>query len=69
MFFEHSTNMQEHTITISPKGAVTITVNGVKGASCKDVTAALEKKLGLVTDDQLTSEFYEQEQLQHGNFA
>jgi hypothetical protein len=61
--------MQEHIIEIAKNGAVTITVNGVKGASCKDATAALEKKLGIVTEDTPTSEFYEAEQLQHGNFA
>lgn len=61
--------MQEHIIEISPKGAVTVTVNGVKGASCKDATAILEKKLGIVTESTPTSEMYEQEQLQHGNLA
>lgn len=61
--------MQEHVIEISTKGAVTITVNGVKGASCQDATKALEGKLGIVTEDVLTNEYYEQEQLQHGNIA
>jgi hypothetical protein len=61
--------MQEHVIEIAKNGAVTITVNGVKGSSCKDATAALEKKLGRVAEDTLTSEYYEQEQLQHGNIA
>ena len=61
--------MQEHVIEIAKNGAVTITVNGVKGPSCKDATAALERKLGTVTEDTLKGEFYEQEQLQHGNLA
>ena len=61
--------MAEHVIAVSPKGEVTITVNGVKGMSCKDATLALEKKLGIVTEDSPTSEMYEQEQLQHGNIA
>ncbi len=63
------TNMQEHVIAISPRGEVTISVNGVKGASCKDATVALEKKLGIVAEDTLTGEYYEQEELQHQNRA
>lgn len=61
--------MAEHVVSISPKGEVTITVNGVKGPSCKDATAALEKKLGRVAEDTLTGEFYEQEQVQHSHLA
>lgn len=61
--------MQEHIIEIAKNGAVTITVNGVKGASCKDATAALEKKLGIVTEDALTNDYYEQETVQHSNRA
>lgn len=61
--------MQEHIVEIAKNGAVTITVNGVKGAGCQAATSALEKKLGIVTEDTLTGEFYEAEQIQNGNLA
>jgi hypothetical protein len=47
------------TIKIDPKGQAEVAVKGVKGASCKDVTAAIEKALGQTTSDKLTSEYYE----------
>lgn len=47
------------TISISPTGDVQVKVDGVKGASCKDVSKAIEKALGQVTSDKLTSEYYE----------
>lgn len=41
------------------KGKVTIEVNGVKGISCKDLTAALIKATGDVERQDETCEFYE----------
>lgn len=52
--------MEEHTIEINPQGQTTITVKGVKGKSCQDVTRKLEEALGQTASDQRTSEFYEQ---------
>ena len=54
------------TIDIDLKGETTIKVDGVKGASCKDVTKALEKNLGQVTKTKKTSEFYEQADNKNG---
>ncbi len=48
------------TIDISPKAEVTFEVNGVKGSACKDLTKALEEKLGSVSSVTDTAEAYEQ---------
>lgn len=47
------------TVTISPSGDTTIQVSGIKGKSCKDLTADLEKSLGVTTSDTLTREYHE----------
>ena len=55
-------------IVITPQAEITISVKNVKGASCKDVTAAIEKALGTVVDDTPTKEMYEKPKLvQHSN--
>jgi hypothetical protein len=45
---------------IYPDGRVQETVTGIVGASCAEVTAALEAKLGLVLSQENTSEFFAQ---------
>ena len=52
------------TITIAPDGKTTVGVNGVKGAGCKQLTAAFEQMLGKPGESKETSEFYEQPQVQ-----
>ena len=52
--------MEMHKLTIAKDGSVTIEVNGIKGKSCQDATRELEKRLGVVTDDQMTGEFFEE---------
>ncbi len=52
--------METMEIIIDSEGAVTITVKGVKGKSCKDVTKQIEKALGSVTSDKPTSEMSEE---------
>lgn len=47
-------------ITIPKGGDLEIEVDGIKGPSCKDITKALEKSLGTVTDSKKKAEFYEQ---------
>ena len=47
------------TFRIPLHGNPSLTVEGVKGESCKDVTAALEAALGTVVSDTPTNEFYE----------
>ena len=48
-------------IVISPKGEIVIETKGFSGSSCRDATKRLEKTLGNVTQEQLTTEFHENE--------
>ena len=45
-------------IVISPKGETVIETKGFAGSSCRDATKRLEKALGNVTQEQLTTECY-----------
>jgi len=47
-------------VTIKEDGEVEVAPEGFPGAKCKNVTSALEKALGTVTEDTETSEMYEQ---------
>lgn len=47
---------------IDLNGNITITVEGVKGQSCTDLTKQLEEALGVVLDQQHTSEYYLEEE-------
>ena len=53
--------METITIKFDELGDPQIDVKGIKGKSCKDVTAFLEKGLGKIKEDKLTREFYEKE--------
>ena len=44
-------------VRCTPEGKVQVSVDGLPGVSCKDATKAVEKALGLVTDDKKTHEF------------
>lgn len=46
---------------IYPDGRVQEKVTGVVGASCAEVTAAIEAQLGLVLSQEPTSEYFAQE--------
>lgn len=46
---------------IYPDGRVQEKVTGIIGASCAEVTAAIEEQLGRVVSQEQTSEFYAQE--------
>lgn len=48
-------------ITINEDGTVNLSVKGVEGKSCLDITKFLEEELGVVTERQHTSEYYEVE--------
>jgi len=52
--------MKEIVIRISKDGKVKISVSGVKGGSCKDITRSIENALGTAESSEPTSEFYEQ---------
>lgn len=45
---------------IYPDGRVKETVTGIVGASCQEVTAAIEAQLGVVVDQKPTSDYYTQ---------
>ncbi len=45
---------------IYPDGRVKETVTGIVGASCQEVTAAIEAQLGVVVDQKQTSDYYAQ---------
>lgn len=51
--------MEEIIVDISPEGEVKISVKGVKGKSCKDLTKALEAALGDVKESKTTREYTE----------
>lgn len=50
--------------TIDDDGEVTIKVEGAPGADCTDLTKSIEEALGIVSDRQFTSEYYQQEEKQ-----
>lgn len=52
---------QELEITISENGEVDINVLGAKGKNCMNITKDLEDALGLVTNREMKSSYYEQE--------
>ena len=50
---------QDIVFDIDPDGNITITVEGVKGKDCTELTKQLEEALGVVIDQQYTSEYYQ----------
>lgn len=49
---------------IYPDGRVKETVTGIVGSSCQEVTAAIEKQLGVVVDHKQTADYYAQNKVQ-----
>lgn len=52
---------QEIDIEITPDGEVKLTVKGVSGAACLELTRGIEEALGLVVSREKTSEYYQNE--------
>lgn len=52
--------MEQVVVTIERNGAVQIEVNGVTGGRCKDVTAQLERALGVSGSSEEKPEFYQE---------
>ena len=52
--------MAEIVIVVSADGTVTVEALGVVGASCLDLTRALEEALGSVENRSCKTEYYEQ---------
>lgn len=51
--------MEKIIIEVPLEGNVKISVDGIKGSACKDLTAAIERALGKVTSDTATKEMHE----------
>jgi Holliday junction resolvasome RuvABC endonuclease subunit len=49
---------------IYPDGRVKETVTGIVGSSCQEVTAAIEKQLGVVVNQKQTADYYAQNKVQ-----
>ena len=54
-------NVETLEFVIYPDGRVKETVTGIVGASCQEVTAAIEEQLGVVISHKSTGEYYAQE--------
>lgn len=54
--------METLEFVIYPDGRVQEKVTGITGASCAEVTAAIEAQLGVVLHQEPTSEYFAQEQ-------
>ena len=52
--------METLEFVIYPDGRVQETVTGIVGASCAEVTAAIEAQLGVVLHQESTSEYFTQ---------
>ncbi|MDB9313621.1 DUF2997 domain-containing protein [Spirulina sp. CS-785/01] len=55
-------SMETLEFIIYPDGRVQEKVTGIVGASCAEVTAAIEEQLGTVLSTEKTSEYYAQTQ-------
>ena len=53
---------EEITVTITPDGHATVTVKGVGGPRCEELTTELEQALGIVRERQRTAEYYQVQQ-------
>jgi hypothetical protein len=51
-------------VIVSPQGEVTMQTKGYAGSDCLQASKHLEQALGVVTNDQKTTEFYQQETTQ-----
>ncbi|ELR97698.1 DUF2997 domain-containing protein [Gloeocapsa sp. PCC 73106] len=51
-------NMESLEFIIYPDGRVKETVTGIVGASCQEVTAAIETELGQVLSQETTSDYF-----------
>jgi hypothetical protein len=54
--------MPEIVINVSKKGETAVSVNGVSGPGCRDLSDAIEKAIGKVTSTESTSEYYQESQ-------
>lgn len=50
--------MPEIIVTIAPDGTTKILTQGFAGVLCRDATREIERALGVVADEKITSEYY-----------
>ena len=53
---------EEIIVTITSDGRATVTVKGVSGSRCEQLTAELEQALGMVREKRRTVEYYQAQQ-------
>lgn len=53
---------EEIIVTITPDGRATVTVKGVGGPRCDELTSDLEQALGIVREKQRRAEYYQSQQ-------
>jgi hypothetical protein len=46
-------------VIVSPQGEVTLQTKGYAGSDCLQASKSLEQALGVVTNDQMTTDFYQ----------
>jgi hypothetical protein len=51
-------------VIVSPQGEVTMQTKGYSGSDCLQASKFLEQALGVVTNDQKTTEYYQTENAQ-----
>lgn len=54
---------QQIEVTVSTSGEVEVSVKGVCGTGCKDLTKQLEHDLGVVASDKATPELFQKEKV------
>ena len=52
-------------VTVNREGDATVSVDGVKGTKCKDLTAQIEKAIGATTSTALTDDYSKREESSH----
>jgi hypothetical protein len=57
-------NKEEIVLTIAPDGSMQLSVAGICGPQCQDLTDPIEKALGVVTSSVPTDEFYQKLQVE-----
>ena len=49
-------------ITVSPRGETTVETRGFRGGECREASRLIEQALGTRSGEQLTAEFYQDQQ-------